>query len=97
VTRDYGRLLRSQFPFNYVEIGTADTAEGDANQDFPVCWLGNGIILNYQRVGFDPSRRVQDAGFHGRGTHPGCFGQRAWKLLRLKEMSFFGRQKSLQE
>jgi hypothetical protein len=81
-----------------MEVCAADAAKGDANEDFPACGLRSGIILENQRIGFDGSWRVEDAGFHGRDTpHPRCFAQRVRKLLKSKEMTFFEGAESVQE
>lgn len=80
------RFLRDQFPFNDMEIGAADTTKGDAHQDFSGRGLRSGIVLENQRVGFDRSRRVEDAGLHGVGTPPGiCIDV---KRKRLQEEGF---------
>jgi hypothetical protein len=84
VPRDNGRFLRDQILFNDMQIGAADTAEGNANQDFPTCRLRSGIVLENQRVGFDGSRRVEDAGFHGKGTPWGIWMDVKRKGLREK-------------
>jgi hypothetical protein len=83
-----GRFLRNQFPFNNMQVGTTDATVGNADQYFPTCWLRNGDVRKCQWVGFDFRRGFEDAGFHVQSIpHPGCFAQRACKLLNLKETS----------
>ena len=54
-----------------MEIGSADAAKGNANQNFAACGLRNGIVLEYQRVGFEMGRRMEDTGLHVNDTpHP---------------------------
>ena len=71
MTRDHRGLLRGQFPFDDMEIGATDAAVRNADQNFAACGLRNGIVLEYQRVGLDMGRRMEDTGLHVNDTpHP---------------------------
>jgi hypothetical protein len=98
VSRDYRRFLGNQFPFDNVEVGAADAAVGNANQDFPAGGLWSGIVRENQRVRFDTGGGFEDAGFHWRGTpHPGCFAKRVCKLLKTKNGTSKKRAKRAKE
>src|SRR5260370_1418599 len=85
VSRNYRRFLGNQFPFNHVQVGAADAAVGDANQDLPVGGLRSGIVREHERVRFDTSRGLEDASFHGRDTPtPRCFAKKHCKFLKTK-------------
>src|SRR5260370_23220879 len=98
VPRNYWRFLGNQFPFNHVQVGAADAAVGDANQDLPVGGLRSGIVGEHERVRFDTGRGVEDASFHGRDTPaPRCFAKRGCKLLKIKHGASKKRAKRAKE
>jgi len=84
VSRDYGRFLRNQFSFNDVEVGPADAAIRNTNQYFPICCRWGGNVCEDQGVGFYRGGRLEDAGFHGRGTPHRVFFEKRLQVTENK-------------
>jgi hypothetical protein len=64
VARGDGSVQRRQFSGGDVQVGAADAAGFDAEQDFAGAWLGNGQVLHRQRARGDGSRLMEDGGAH---------------------------------
>jgi hypothetical protein len=47
-----------------VQIGAADPAVTDADEHFTGGWLRKRYVDKRERIGFDGSGRLEDAGFH---------------------------------
>ena len=65
VAGDNGHLLCGKLSFDDVQVGTADTAGRNANENAAGSGFGDGkIVVNLERVRFDGSRMVQHTGNH---------------------------------
>src|SRR5579864_9272849 len=67
MTGDHRRFALRQFAFDDVEIGAADAAAVDADEDFAGGRLRRGHAGVDERIGLDLGRFLQDAGLHGIG------------------------------
>jgi len=97
VARDHRKLLRRQFPFDNMEIGSADTAIGNADENLAAGGLWSGNVRKHERIGFDRSRRFEEAGFHGGTPYPPVFAKRGCKLLKTNNRMSKKRGKRLKE
>ncbi len=71
VSRNHGRFLRDELPFNHVQVGPAHAAVRDANQYFPIRGQWSGNVRKHQRIGLYRGGRLEEAGFQGKDTpHP---------------------------
>ncbi len=64
VAWNYGRSAWWEFALDDVQIRAADAAVTDANEHFSGRWLWDGNVDKRQWIGFDGSRRFEDAGLH---------------------------------
>jgi len=97
VTWDYREFLRGQFPFNDMEIGTAYAAIRNANENLAARRLRRGSFRIYEWIGFNRSRRFEEASFHGGTPYPPVFAKRGCKLLKTNNTKSKKRGKRLKE
>jgi hypothetical protein len=97
VTGDHRGLLRGQFPFDDMEIGATDTAIGNADENLAAGGLRSGNVRKHERIGFNRSRRFEEAGFHGGTPYPPVFAKRGCKLLKTNNTVPKKRGKRLKE
>ena len=64
VAGNYGRFPQREFSLDNVQIGAADAAVTDADEHFACGRLRKGYVDKRERIGFDASWHLEDAGFH---------------------------------
>src|SRR5262249_28781168 len=67
MTWEERRLAWPKHTFNDMEISATHATVSDANEDFAWSGLRSGDLDEGERVGFDRSGRVENAGFHVNG------------------------------
>src|SRR5882724_1830901 len=97
MTGDHRGFLRGQFSFDDVEVGATDAAVGNADQDFAAGGLRSGNVRKQERIGFNRSRRFEEAGFHGGTPYPPVFAKRGCKPLKTNNTMSKKRGKRLKE
>src|SRR5258705_4530916 len=80
-----------------MEVGATDAAVRNADQNFAACGLRRGNICKHERIGFNRSRRFEEAGFHGGTPYPPIFAKRGCKLLKTNNTTPKKRGKRLEE
>jgi hypothetical protein len=80
-----------------MEIGATDAAVRDADENLAAGGLRSGNIRKHERIGFNRSRRFEEAGFHGGTPYPPVFAKRGCKLLKTNNTTSKKRGKRLEE
>ena len=80
-----------------MEIGAADAAIGNADENLAAGRLRSGNVRKHEWIGFNRSRRFEEAGFQGGTPYPPVFAKRGCKLLKTNNATSKKRGKRVEE